>query len=78
MEADATQEGLVPASYLTIVDPLKQVKAVFGFDATSSEELGVTEDEELLLYVNEQDWSLVGRLNGHGIGYVPSSYLEVS
>jgi hypothetical protein len=78
VDADASQQGLVPASYLSPARATGTAKANYGFEASNTEELTVVEDEELLLYANEEDWALVGRAHGEGVGYVPASYLEVS
>ena len=67
----------MPASYLTTVEPLRQVKATYAFEASNSEELSVAEDEELLLFAHEEEWSLIGRLDSTGVGYMPTSYLDV-
>lgn len=39
--------------------------------------MGITEGEELVLWEEEGDWSLVGRTEGEGVGFVPASYVEV-
>lgn len=80
--------GLVPASYLTTPEPLKQIQILYSYTPTlnestgeleNEEELQVTEGEIMDLWEEEGDWSLVGRREGEeGVGWVPASYVGVS
>lgn len=87
--ADASappQIGLVPASYLTAPEPLKQVVALFDYaparaedgSLENDEELEIVEGEQLALFEDEGDWVLVQRAGGKGVGFVPGTYVEVS
>jgi actin cytoskeleton-regulatory complex protein SLA1 len=54
------------------------VKAVYDYDATSSEELTIKENDTLLAFDAEGDWLLVQReAEGGKAGLVPASYVEV-
>jgi len=68
--------GLVPASYLVPVEPLKQVKATYAYDPQTEEELAVDEDEDVYLFETSPDWVLVGKTAGHGVGYIPAAWIE--
>lgn len=85
--ADSTGAiGLVPASYLTTPTPLRSVAALYAYSPSrneageldNEEEMAVEEGERLILWEEEGDWVLVGRESGKGVGFVPSSYVEVS
>lgn len=70
--------GLVPASYLLPLPPLKQVTAIYEYTATSEEEITIQEEATYDLYEDDGDWSLVGARGKKEVGYAPSAYLEVS
>ncbi len=54
-------------------------RALYDYEATADDELTITEDETLLVYDKEEDWSLVKSQTGKGIGFVPTAYIgEVS
>lgn len=54
-------------------------RALYDYEATADDELTITEDEALLVYDKEEDWSLVKSQTGKGIGFVPTAYIgEVS
>ena len=69
--------GLVPASYLVAVEPIKQVRSVYAYDPQTEEELAVDEDEEVYLYETSPDWVLVGKMSTQGVGYIPAAWIEV-
>lgn len=78
--------GLVPASYLTTIPPLRTVTALYDYtpavsEATgeleNEEEMEITEGEQLLLLEEEDEWVLVQRGETGGVGFVPASYIEV-
>ncbi|KAK4056826.1 hypothetical protein OIO90_002076 [Microbotryomycetes sp. JL221] len=78
------EAGLVPASYLTPVTPLRHVTALYDYVPTvtatgeleNDEELAINEGEQLELIEEETDWCLVQRPGGQGAGFVPTTYVE--
>lgn len=50
-------------------------KALYDYEATAGDELTVAEEETLLVYDKEEDWSLVKSQTGKGIGFVPTAYI---
>lgn len=78
--------GLVPASYLAPLPPLRQVHALYDYSPAlndqgqveNEEELEIVEGEALELMEDEGEWVLVQRAAGGGVGFVPASYVEVS
>ncbi|MBW0478828.1 hypothetical protein O181_018543 [Austropuccinia psidii MF-1] len=76
---DPSPIGLVPANYILPAPVLRPVVALYQYDAQTDDELTIHEDEQLNLYEEDGEWSLVGRhsLNGsRGVGYVPTTYIE--
>jgi actin cytoskeleton-regulatory complex protein SLA1 len=79
---DDGPSGLVPAAYVEPVSPttflyFSVVKVLYDYDASSSGELSVKEDEILLVYETDQDWLLVqSQTEGGKAGYVPGNYVE--
>lgn len=74
---EAAPSGLVPASYLVPVQAIKQVKSVYAYEPQNEEELAVDEDEQVLLFETSEDWVLVGKASGTGVGYIPAAWIEV-
>ena len=67
------------ADYVPQASPIWIAKALYDYEATAGDELTITEDETLLVYDKEEDWSLVKSQTGKGIGFVPTAYIgEVS
>lgn len=65
--------------YRPQANPIWIAKALYGYEAAADDELTVTEDEALLVYDKEEDWTLVKSQTGMGIGFVPTAYIgEVS
>lgn len=69
--------GLVPSSYVTPLEPIKQATALYDYEATSEEEITIKEDVVYDLYEEDGDWTLVGAKDKKEVGYAPTSYLEV-
>lgn len=69
--------GLVPATYVTPCEPMRQVTALYDYEATSEEEMSIKEDQVYDLYETDGDWTLVGAKDAKEVGYAPTTYLEV-
>jgi len=53
------------------------VKALYDYEATSNDELTISENDILLAYDTDDDWLLVQTAEGGGrAGYVPVTYVE--
>jgi len=63
------------ADFVPQASPIWIAKALYDYEATSDDELTITEDETLLVYDKEEDWSLVKSQTGKGIGFVPTAYI---
>ena len=72
------EEGLVPASYLTEVAGVRQVKSFYDYAATGSDEVSVGEDEALELLLEPdagEEWVLVRKLDQRAVGYIPAAWI---
>lgn len=67
----------MPATYVTPCEPLRQVTALYDYEATSDEEITIKEDTVYDLYETDGDWTLVGSKEAKEVGYAPTAYLEV-
>lgn len=79
---DATETddkiGLVPVNYIEEVLPASHSRALYAYEATSEDELTITEDQILEVYEEAEEWNLV-RIHGDTssrIGFVPANYTE--
>ena len=70
--------GLVPSTYVTPLQPIKQATALYDYEATSEEEITIKEDVVYDLFEEDGDWTLVGARDKKEVGYAPTAYLEVS
>ncbi|KAG1315895.1 hypothetical protein G6F64_000291 [Rhizopus arrhizus] len=70
--------GLVPSNYIKKSRPICILKALYDYQAHSSEELTFKENDTMTLYdKDDQDWYLAETKGGE-IGLVPSNYVEES
>ncbi|KAF9009100.1 hypothetical protein BDQ17DRAFT_1388768 [Cyathus striatus] len=74
-EADSLT-GLVPAAYVEQAEHTSLVKVLYDYEAASSGELTVKEDDVLLVFETDQDWLLVQSRDQDKAGYVPGNYVE--
>lgn len=73
--------GLVPASYIVPLEPLKTVTAIYDYTANAEEEISISENAVYSLYEDDGEWSLVALVNAKNgskreVGFAPSAYLE--
>ncbi|KAI8640647.1 hypothetical protein BD408DRAFT_419417 [Parasitella parasitica] len=73
---DGGPVGIIPSNYVEKAKPISSVKAMYGYQPQSIEEVAFEEDEVMALYENDDpDWFLVEKSNGE-IGLAPSNYVE--
>lgn len=77
-DASEAPSGLVPASYIVPLQAIANAVAMYAYSPSNEEELEITEDEPLELFIEEDEWALVGKTDGKGVGFVPLNYIEVS
>ncbi|KIJ56862.1 hypothetical protein M422DRAFT_62777 [Sphaerobolus stellatus SS14] len=76
-DEDNAASGLVPASYVEEVPAKSVAKAIYDYEAAAKGELSISEDEELVIYDQEDEWLLVKTERDGGlVGYVPITYVE--
>ncbi|KAK7049547.1 cytoskeletal protein binding protein [Paramarasmius palmivorus] len=68
--------GLVPAAYVEQAEHTSVVKALYDYEATAEGELTVKEDDILLAFETEEDWTLVQSTTKGKAGLVPANYVE--
>ncbi|CAE6407278.1 unnamed protein product [Rhizoctonia solani] len=75
-QEDNGDSGLVPKAY---AKPIASAKALYDYAANGDGELSITEDEPLLVFDQEAEWTLVKSTKPGGkAGYVPATYIEFS
>ncbi|ELU41387.1 SH3 domain-containing protein [Rhizoctonia solani AG-1 IA] len=78
-QEDNGDSGLVPKAYVEEAKPITSAKALYDYAANGDGELSITEDESLLVFDQETEWTLVKSTKPGGkAGYVPATYIELS
>ncbi|EUC53910.1 actin cytoskeleton-regulatory complex protein SLA1, putative [Rhizoctonia solani AG-3 Rhs1AP] len=76
-QEDNGDSGLVPKAYVEDAKPISSAKALYDYAASGDGELTISEDEDLLIYDQEAEWTLVKSTKSGGkAGYVPATYIE--
>lgn len=69
--------GLVPATYVMPLEPIKHVVAMYDYTAAADEELSINENGHYELYEDDGEWVLLSATGKSEVGFAPSSYVEV-
>ncbi|KAH7345107.1 hypothetical protein B0J17DRAFT_638359 [Rhizoctonia solani] len=78
-QEDNGDSGLVPKAYVEEAKPITSAKALYDYTANGDGELTIAEDEPLLVFDQEAEWTLVKSTKPGGkAGYVPATYIELS
>ncbi|KAJ1311553.1 hypothetical protein OPQ81_010037 [Rhizoctonia solani] len=78
-QEDNGDSGLVPKTYVEEAKPITSAKALYDYAANGDGELTIAEDEPLLVFEQEAEWTLVKSTKPGGkAGYVPATYIELS
>lgn len=68
--------GLVPHNFVAPSAKIGSAKALYNYDAQTTEELSFKEGQEFDIYIQDGDWVLVG-VNDKEFGFVPANYIEM-